>query len=225
MGRIKRQIDKFGFHIGEVGIDSGYNYEEIYKGMFDLGIKTYVPYTDPDKFRKNTSIFPISVFEYNECADVFICPNDRRLKYSYINRNQRKKIYRSSTSDCINCPHKSNCIGSHAKVRKLTVSLFYKEVIAQISNFQTARYYEVQRRRRILCEGNFANQKESHNLRRTRKRGNANVTEHCLCSNLKRLVKHLKSKHNPFISHRIFSYNTILMRRIWLKTKSFSIFV
>ncbi len=56
------------------------------------------------------------------------------------------------------------------------------------------------RLRKIWCEGNFSHQKANHNLRKTFKRGNEKVTEHCLLSacalNLKRLVKYLKGRCN-----------------------------
>ena len=83
------------------------------------------------------------------------------------------------------------------KRRVLQVAFFHNEMATQRSNYLTERYYEIQRLRRIYCEGNFALQKDNYNLRNTRKRGNKNVTEHCLFSaialNLKRLVKHLKT--------------------------------
>ena len=62
---------------------------------------------------------------------------------------------------------------------------------------KTPEYYEALRLRKIWCEGNFAQQKTWHNLRRTYKRGIERVTEQCLLSacalNLKRLVKAAKA--------------------------------
>ena len=63
----------------------------------------------------------------------------------------------------------------------------------QRKNINTAEYFSAMRLRQIWCEGNFAHQKERHNLKRTFKRGIEKVTEQCLLSacalNLKRLVK------------------------------------
>jgi len=88
------------------------------------------------------------------------------------------------------------CLGASSKCRLLHIPFFKEEADAQRKNYGTKRYYEVKAKRKIYCEGNFAIQKDNHNLRRTRKRGNEAVAEHCLCSalalNLKRLVKHLK---------------------------------
>jgi len=193
--RIKYQISKYGFHISEVGIDSGYDWVEVHKEMFDLGIKTYTPLIDRDKAVKS-GIYPASFFQFDSSRNIYWCPNGCELKYSHINRNHRKKIYCASQKDCKDCPLKENCLGGSLKYRGLHIPFFKEEIDIQRSNYGTKRYYEVQRKRRIYCEGNFALQKDNHNLRKTRKRGNEKVTEHCLFSalalNLKRLVHHLK---------------------------------
>jgi transposase len=203
--RIKHHINKYGFIVSEVGIDSGYDYEEIHKEMYDLGIKTYIPLIDMEKVTRSR-VYPPSSFNYDSERDAYICPNGCVLKYSSVNKSKRKKIYRASQRDCNSCPLKASCCGGSVKHRTLMVSPFKEEIDLQRANYGTTRYYEVQRRRRVFCEGNFAVQKDNHNLRRTRKRGNGNVTEHCLCSamalNLKKLVKHLKTKGYP----RIFRY-------------------
>lgn len=58
---------------------------------------------------------------------------------------------------------------------------------------QTAEYKEIQRLRRIWCEGTFGTLKQQHNLQKTYKRGIEAVQEQCLLSalaiNLKRMAK------------------------------------
>lgn len=195
VGRIKHQLDKYHFATKEVGLDGGYDYEEVLKELYDLGIKVYVP---PKEMEKLTSdrVYPPSAFQFDNERDLYICPNGCELKYSSVDKHERKKVYRASQKDCGRCPLRNKCIGEKLKCRKIKISFFKKALDSQYALYATARYYEVQRKRRVYCEGNFALQKEGHNLRRTRKRGNESVTEHCLCSalalNLKRLVKHLK---------------------------------
>jgi transposase len=197
--RIKQQIKAYGFCVAEVGLDKGYDYEEIHKEMYDLRIKTYIPIKQPNGAEKH-GLYTLSNFQYVECSDIYICPNACQLTLSYINTNKRKKIYSSKAKDCENCPLRNCCIGKNLKCRNLSRSLFKNEIDLQRANSYTKRYFEVQRKRRVYCEGNFAVQKDNHNLRRTRKRGNESVTEHCLCSalalNLKRLVKLLKLREN-----------------------------
>jgi hypothetical protein len=163
--------------------------------LYDLEIKTYTP------FKKTISKrdYPPSVFDYNIECDVYICPNGCELKYTSISNKERRKIYSASLKDCKKCPKRCECVGG-TDIRAKTIHIsFFKDIVDnQRANYGTKRYYEIQRKRRIYCEGNFALQKDNHNLRRTRKRGNERVTEHCLCSalalNLKRLVRHLKSE-------------------------------
>lgn len=198
--RIKYQLHKYNFGIKEVGIDSGYDFEEVHKELCDLGIKAYTPLRDMEKIT-SARIYPPSAFEFDATKNAYICPNGCELKYSSVNKSERKKVYRASQRDCKNCPIKARCIGANLKCRTLKVSFFKEAIDSQRANCGTQRYSEVQRKRKVFCEGNFALQKDNHNLRRTRKRGNENVTEHCLCSalalNLKRLVKYLKRKDIP----------------------------
>ena len=220
--RIKHQIEKYGFNISEVGIDSGYDFEEIHKGMYDLGIKTYVPLVEMGKTKHN-KVFPINSFHFDDTINAYLCPNGCWLKYSNINRNRHKKVYRASQKDCLKCPLRAECFSGNGKCRTLQISMFKKEVELQRTNFGTTQYYEIQRKRRIFCEGNFAIQKDNHNLRRTRKRGNERVTEHCLCSamalNLKRLVYHLKTK-NDSLSLIVFLLFRCIQKRIRLAPES-----
>jgi transposase len=212
--RIKYQISKYNFNIREVGIDSGYDWAEIHKEMFDLGIKTYTPLIDREKSIKS-GVYPASVFQFDGSRNVYLCPNGCALKYSHINRSRHKRVYSASQRDCKDCPLKEKCLGGVLKCRTLQFPFFKEEIDEQRSNYGTKRYFEVQRKRRVYCEGNFAIQKDNHNLRKTRKRGNEKVTEHCLLSalalNLKRLVHYLKSKGcSPVLIN--FSYSVSYKR-------------
>jgi transposase len=193
--RIKAQKEKYGFQIKEVGLDRGYDYVEIHKEMYDLGIKTYTPLTNTDLCNKS-AVFPLRDFRYDSDKDCYDCPRGAELKLSHINQVKHKKIYGASQKNCKNCPIRSHCIGEKVKRRTLQVPFFHTEAQLQRANFGTQRYHQIKRLRRIYCEGNFAIQKENYNLRRTRKRGIKNALEHCLFSalalNLKRMVGYMK---------------------------------
>ena len=203
VGRIKYQKEKYGLEIKEVGIDKGYDYTEVHKELYDMSIQTYTPIQDTEKATKD-KVYGPSDFKYDDDKNAFICPAGRELKYSSISKSNMAKVYRASQKHCKNCPCISKCIGGKAKVRTVEVALFKEEADLQRSLYGTKRYYEVQRLRKIYCEGNFAIQKENYNLRRTRKRGIANVTEHCLLSaialNMKRLVRFVKSQPKQPVS-------------------------
>jgi len=176
--------------------------------MYDLGIKTYTPIVNSD-LRSNSNCFSPSAFRHTDVTDEYICPNDERLKYASVNKSKRYRVYAISQRICKNCPLKQQCIGGNLQRRNLYIPFHQEEANVQRANYQTPRYYEVQRLRRIYCEGNFALQKDNHNLRTTKKRGNKNVTEHCLLSalalNLKRLVKYMKNTLVAFLFYREIS--------------------
>ena len=207
--RIKHQISKYNLRISEVGLARGYDCTEIHKEMYDLGIKTYMPFKDMEG-RTSDRMYPPSMFAYDSVNDTFTCPGGCELRFASIDRVRHKKIYRASIAICKNCPLNTMCLGNHLKCRILHIPFFKEETDIQRANYGTERYYQVKHKRKTYCEGNFALQKDNHNLRRTRKRGNAAVTEHCLCSalalNLKRLAKHLKSKGYPGHTQKIRAY-------------------
>lgn len=209
--RIKHQKESLGLDIKEVGIDKGYDTNEIHSELLDMGIKTYTPLNDNEN-KKDRTVFPPSAFQYNPCNDSYTCPNGGTLNFVSVNRSKHVKIYSISQKACKKCKLKSQCVGGNEPKRKLGIRIFQHKADIQRANYGTKRYYEVQRLRRIYAEGNFALQKDNHNLRKTRKRGNKRVSEHCLMSalalNLKRLVKYMKmtppiSKINSFLLHKI----------------------
>jgi len=213
VARIKYQKEKYNFPIKEVGIDQAYDQIEIHKEMHDLGIKTYIPIKKTSSV--NTNVFSVKDFTYDETKDIYICPAGNELRYVSVNKVNRSKSYAACTQHCNKCSLKPRCLGGKRKYRALDIPFFQEIANMQRQNSSTARYNEVQRLRQIFCEGNFATQKECHNLRRTRKRGNKNVTEHCLLSalalNLKRLVKYLKDQPAPtlFFSPVFFFFRKI----------------
>lgn len=87
----------------------------------------------------------------------------------------------------------------------------------QLKNINTPTYKIAMKLRRIWCEGNFAHQKEFHNLSRTKKRGIKNLTEQCLlfaCAlNLKRHVKYLKES--------VFFFDLLQFFAVQVKLNSF----
>ena len=222
--RIKHQKESLGLDIKEVGIDKGYDTNEIHSELLDMGIKTYTPLNDNEN-KKGRTVFPPSAFQYNPCNDSYTCPNGETLNFVSVNKNKHTKVYCVSQKICKGCKLKSQCIGGKEPKRKLEIRLFQFKADIQRANYGTKRYYEVQRLRRVYAEGNFALQKDNHNLRKTRKRGNKKVSEHCLMSamalNLKRLVKYMKT--NPSFSEitQLFSYKRNPNIKTGFKSQSF----
>lgn len=193
--RIQHQINKFSFPTEAICADAGYDSIEIYTAMCNVGIKSYIPIGSTGTPQKSTDgkFYDNTEFTYNKEKDIYICPNEKVLSYRFYKKGRGRKRYASKFSDCKLCSLKDKCIGCHQNHKILDRHLYADVLKEQRKAIDTPEYYKAMRLRQIWCEGNFAHQKEQHNLRRTFKRGIEKVTEQCLLSacalNLKRLVK------------------------------------
>ena len=209
--RILYQMAKFHFDTKEICADGAYYSSEIHSEMYKRNIKTYIPIRNPEKY--DDIKFTVNDFKYIEQEDCFICPNGEKLLVGGYKLGRGNIKYVCSKRICGNCTLHKDCTKQEQKVLLKSINYRYSE--KQNLNVGTARYYELMRLRKIWCEGNFSHQKANHNLRKTFKRGNEKVTEHCLLStcalNLKRLVKYLKGRYSTpksLIYIQIYLINT-----------------
>ncbi len=161
--------------------------------MMHRNIKTFIPERSRSGLANYEAEFDPRFFIYLEEQDEYICPAGKVLHFSNYSKKNRRKRYLVKIQDCRNCPFREKCLGKSKNARTIECSLYEKARAIQTANISTPEYRSVMRLRQIWCEGNFAHQKERHNLKRTFKRGIEKVTEQCLLSacalNLKRLVK------------------------------------
>ena len=191
--RLEHQIDKFGFETEAVCADTGYDSNEVYNAMLHRNIKTFIPERGRSGVANYEVEFDPRFFIYLEEQDEYICPAGKVLRFSNYSKKNRRKRYLAKSKDCRNCPFREKCLGKSKNARMIERSLHEDARAIQTANINTHEYHNAMRLRQIWCEGNFAHQKEQHNLRRTFKRGIEKLTEQCLLSacalNLKRLVK------------------------------------
>lgn len=191
--RLEHQIDKFGFETEAVCADTGYDSNEVYNAMLHRNIKTFIPERSRSGLANYEAEFDPRFFIYLEEQDEYICPAGKVLRFSNYSKKNRRKRYLAKSKDCRNCPFTEKCLGKSKNARMIERSLHEDARVIQTANINTHEYHNAMRLRQIWCEGNFAHQKEQHNLRRTFKRGIEKLTEQCLLSacalNLKRLVK------------------------------------
>lgn len=192
--RLEHQIDKFGFATEAVCADGGYDNCEVYASMMKRKINTFIPKKSKPSSKTNyNSDFQPEHFIYNEEEDIYVCPAGRKLHHSSYLKGRGYKSYLASYNDCQKCCFRNQCIGKSKRARRIQRHIQEDFRQRQMQNLNTPEYHNAIRLRQIWCEGNFAHQKERHNLRRTFKRGIEKITEQCLLSacalNLKRLVK------------------------------------
>ena len=206
--RIKAQKENLNLPLREFVADKGYDMMEIHHMLGEMGVAVYTPVKLPHEgYRRNE--LSSDQFMYDKEKNMYECPGGHALHFSHYTRERDSlfQVYRSRAPECRLCPLRAKCFAPTRKVRQIKRSYSADYVEASRSNLDSERFKYLQRRRRVICEGNFANMKDNGNLRRTRKRGLDNVAEHCLlCAvalNLKKLLKF--GKDTP-VNPRIVTY-------------------
>lgn len=97
--RLDYQIEKFGFKVEAVALDSGYLTTRICKELQDRKIFAVIGHR---RFHPTKGLFSKSKFKYNPEKDQYSCPNNQTLPYRTTNREG----YREYASDWF-CQHKS----------------------------------------------------------------------------------------------------------------------
>lgn len=178
-------LNKYKFDTYAIGADSGFDSSEIYFEMYKRGIKCFII---PQK-RSGTDAARYENLKYNRNQDCYFCPAGKKIDFKSYSVGTGYKHYSIDKEECERCPRKSSC----REFKSISLGMHERERREQQKLVGTDEWREALRLRQIWCEGNFARQKESHNLNRTRKRGIEKIKEQCLLSacalNLKRMVK------------------------------------
>jgi transposase len=162
----------------------------------DKGIAPYVPVWD--KTQRSDGTFSSSDFQWNAQADEYRCPGGAALRrewrtYASPRTHITKAdtiIYRSTKSDCADCPMKNRCC-PNTPIRKIARSVHEsaRNVARQIS---TSALYRRSRRERKKVEMLFAHLKRILKLDRLRLRGLSGARDEftlaAVAQNLRRLA-------------------------------------
>ncbi|MFZ3580513.1 IS1182 family transposase, partial [Virgibacillus sp. DJP39] len=191
LNRLDRQVERFGFNVEAVALDSGYLTVPICKGILDRNIFGVIAHR---RFHPTKGLFPKWKFKYDKDNDIYICPNGETLPYSTTNREGYRE-YKSNPHNCKNCPLLDQCTRSknHQKVVTRHVWEDYKEKIRQNRLSPSGKILYKFRKEKI--ERSFADSKQLHGLRYCRLRGLHNAGEQVLltaaCQNMKKIATHL----------------------------------
>src|SRR5690625_3644976 len=137
--------------VADAGYGSEQNYDDVLNNRNRTPLITYNQYRKEKKKKFKNDPFKTANWEYDEATDSFICPNNRRLNYTYDSNRTDKygfkrtfKVYESE--DCSDCPVRALCTkAAEGKNRKL----FYNEkweyqkeyVREKLSNEETGEIY------------------------------------------------------------------------------------
>jgi transposase len=190
--RLKVIQEKFELDVKNVGADRGYDTTPIHHGLKTLKITGYI---SPIKNETAFDTMSYHEFRYNTETDTYICQNDKELPFTHLakSKGQYYKTYSAKAKECKVCPFRENCFGKTGSKRTITRPVAHELSEANLERSKTNTYKQIQKHRRVWCEGTFGTMKTKHNLYKTYKRGIQKILEQCLFSalaiNLKRMVK------------------------------------
>ncbi len=188
------QIHKNVIPLQAAAADSAYDFPLAHRVLEDQGIDFFVrPQSTHDLTQAE---FKRAAFAYDEAADVYLCPNRKKLRAKRLYRSASGLFweYWAERKDCSGCPMRDRCLSQTDRqgARKLMDSYFKPSVRRQMSRQGAPAYREALKLRQIWSEGTFAAQKRSHNLTYVLRRGLEAAEDHCLLSatalNLKRMI-------------------------------------
>jgi transposase len=179
--------------IETITADTGYSSGEALKYCEENNIDAYIPNHGQYKAQREG-------FIYNQEKDQYECQRGNRalLLFKGIKQDNKaysKKSYRSSESDCKNCPLRSECCGKSTKFKKIEDSI-NKPYYDRMHNKLTSNPEYTKRITKIRSKTvepvlgtllNFMNMKRVNT--RGIKQANKHVLMAALCYNLKKYLK------------------------------------
>ena len=168
--------------VSEAAADAGYDFISVHKPLGDLGITTYIPAVEHRSGSTDGSRFTVRDFVYDPDTDSFRCPGGKFLHFRSV--QDFDKQYRAKQRDCQTCPLASQCLAPSKKFRTLKRPIHQEYLDRAHERNNSPQYYDLQKQRRIWCEGTFAIMKARHGLRRAMRRGLAKMQEQLLMASV-----------------------------------------
>lgn len=123
LDKASQNLSMFDLKIDELLGDTGYSVARALEYLEDKNITGYIP-NHPQYKQEHKG------FEYNSALDRFECQRGNRafLPYRFTyhdsERTEQTKVYRSSQTDCKNCPLREQCLGPKNKSKKITSTVY-----------------------------------------------------------------------------------------------------
>ncbi len=198
LGRLDRQIERFGFDPAAVGLDAGYATPGIAKGLEERKIHGVTGYRNPTPPRQG--MMRKSVFTYEPAFDGYRCPQGQLLAYATTDRTGYRH-YRSDPAICRDCPLLASCTSDANATRLISRHVWQDSRERTDANRLTAWGKAIYRRRKETVERSFADAKQLHGHRYARFRSLTRVHVQCLIAaaaqNIKKIALALCPKPRP----------------------------
>jgi hypothetical protein len=186
--RLERQIERFGFNVEAVALDSGYLTTPICKSLQDKDIFAVIAHR---RYHSTRGLLPKWKFSYDKLADVYRCPEGQVLTYRTTSREGYRE-YASDPNQCQQCPRLTECTRSKTCKKVISRHVWEDSRDWVRENRLTPEGKALYQKRKESIERSFADSKELHGLRYCRFRGRENVQEQVLltaaCQNMKKIA-------------------------------------
>jgi hypothetical protein len=177
LSRLDRQVERFGFDVGAVGLDAGYATAGIAKGLEDRAIRGVTGYRRPRP--PKPGMMAPSSFTHEPAADSYRCPQGQVLAYATTDRNGYRH-YKSDPAICRDCLLLASCT-TNAKAKRTIIRHVWADAKERTdANRLTAWGKAIYRRRKETVERSFADAKQLHGHRYARFRSLTKVACQCL---------------------------------------------
>lgn len=186
-------FDKFVHNIGVEDTinflgDAAYKTPHICKTLIDLGLNPLFPYKRP---MTKDGYFKKYEYTFDEYNDIYICPNEKDLIKTGINKDGYF-LYKANSNDCTKCPFKDKCTKTKFKTISRHIWEGYKEMAEDLrcDVYNREKYKE----RSSHIERLYADGKMKFGLGktyfRTKERVSRELTLLYACMNLKKFALH-----------------------------------
>ncbi|WP_261393425.1 IS1182 family transposase, partial [Serratia fonticola] len=176
IGRLKRQVERFGLEPVAVGVDAGYFTSAVCHLTQEMGISLVPGYRRPHKGQND---FQKKHFQYDGRRDVYVCPADELLNYGTTDRNGYQH-YRSNPAACQGCSQRQQCT-QNSKAQKTITRHVWEASKEEANRLRLTKWgKKIYARRKETVERSFADAKQHHGHRYARFRGLSKVQMQCL---------------------------------------------
>lgn len=194
VARLERQIERFGFKVEAVALDSGYLTNPICNELTNRGIFAVIGHR---RFQPTQGLMPKWKFRYDKETDSYICPEKHPLTYRTTTREGYRE-YKSNPEICKTCPIIAQCTRSRNKQKVVTRHVWEDSKDRVRENRLSKSGKRLYRLRKQTIERSFADAKQLHGYRYARFRGKGKVLEQALmtaaCQNMKKIALHLAKR-------------------------------
>jgi transposase len=181
--------------------DSAYGYGSYRRDLKARGTEVVAPLRE--KNDRSKTIYPKSVFHYDEETNTLACPEGVITRQAFYDKPHDLRVFHFPMTVCQKCPRKPECTNSKDGRRTVGISSFNQE-LRDAEEYNLTEQFKEEMKLRAPIEGKLSELTRYHGMRRARYRGLNKVGLQCYFTaaavNIKRWVKLMFEGFKPKIA-------------------------